>query len=138
MSLRNVGVAGIWIDMSGSGWSDSYDVVIIEESPNVEMVEPRMPVRGDDGTIHWETMPPTPFIRLRPEVVAAVKEVLEGQLEVPERILLEYRAQPYGVTMEPGGEQVWPAKAMMIPLRWRIAILQDELRALEELDRASP
>lgn len=130
-SLRASGVNGVWVDMSGSGWTQSYIVAIGETNPIFETVVPSMPVADGDG-FRWETMLPVQVTRLRETSKDSVEKAL-AHLSLPDQIEIEFRANCVSST----ADQVWPARDMMIPLREKIASLQAEIKVLEELEELS-
>jgi hypothetical protein len=116
LELRAADVTGVWLDMSGSGWTEDYKVVIATSQKHGRDIVIKTGVRV--GETVW-------LAELPAAAQTAVSTALAG-LEMGERLMLTFVPRD----RYSGGEKVWPLKHLVNDLRQRIAELEAEIARL--------
>jgi hypothetical protein len=118
-ALRTADVTGVWLDMSGSGWTEDYKIIIdTNQKHGRDVVIQRGP--GVGQTVWLADLPPL--------AKTAVSTALAG-LEIGDRLMLNYEPRERYA----GGEKVWPIRHLIADLRHRIVELEDEIARLTQL-----
>jgi hypothetical protein len=128
-SLRTAGVTGVWVDMNGAGWTQTYWAIIeTEQKPGREHVVALRyfdPFASEDGTRSiW-------LEELCPKAQQAVETAL-ADLDPGEQVILKFVVRERYV----GGVKIWPISDLTNSLRERIATMQAEIAKLEAVEAA--
>lgn len=116
--LRAAGIRNIWIDMSGSGWTNDYKVIIDAATSTQTTVR-----HGIENIIYH---------RLISDTIKVVSSIL-NQIQLDEHLCLDYMCSQNS-TYQDIHMLVWPAKTRREYLEKKINNLQieaDRWKALE-------